>query len=125
MVWTSRLPTRRRCAAFSGHQHRLVRILADRVVLLLPHPEVGLRRQVEPDHLPDALLIQTRFLECRLRKSKDSATLPAARHRQPIEPSTDRTDPPTAPLAWAQRLKRVFDIDITLCPTPPDLFAER
>lgn len=28
----------------------------------------------------------------------------------------DRTDPPTAPLTWGQRLKRVFEIDITLCP---------
>ena len=26
------------------------------------------------------------------------------------------TEPPTAPLSRAQRLKRVFNIDITLCP---------
>jgi hypothetical protein len=30
--------------------------------------------------------------------------------------ATPATDPPTAPLTWAQRLKRVFEIDITLCP---------
>ncbi len=34
----------------------------------------------------------------------------------PADPSTDRADTPTAPLTWAQRLKRVFEIDITLCP---------
>jgi hypothetical protein len=27
-----------------------------------------------------------------------------------------RLEPPLAPLTWAQRLKRVFEIDITLCP---------
>ncbi len=38
----------------------------------------------------------------------------------PAEPvnqaPTTHTDPRTAPLTWAQRLKRVFEIDITLCP---------
>jgi len=33
----------------------------------------------------------------------------------PSESAPDR-DSPTAPLTWAQRLKRVFDIDITACP---------
>ena len=28
----------------------------------------------------------------------------------------DDSDPPIAPLTWAQRLKRVFEFDITLCP---------
>ena len=31
------------------------------------------------------------------------------------EPAFDR-DSPTAPLTWAERLKRVFDIDILVCP---------
>ena len=38
----------------------------------------------------------------------------------PIAPSDSLTDPPTAPLTapltWAQRLKRTFEIDISLCP---------
>ena len=38
------------------------------------------------------------------------------REQQPADPATDSADPPTAPLTWAQRLKRVFEIDITLCP---------
>ncbi len=31
------------------------------------------------------------------------------------ESAVDR-DSPTAPLTWAERLKRVFDIDISVCP---------
>jgi len=50
------------------------------------------------------------------RKSKDSATAQATRQQQPADTPTDSADPPTAPLTWAQRLKRVFEIDITLCP---------
>jgi predicted enzyme related to lactoylglutathione lyase len=34
----------------------------------------------------------------------------------PFGQASDCNDPPTAPLTWAQRLKRVFEIDITLCP---------
>jgi hypothetical protein len=33
----------------------------------------------------------------------------------PVESAVDQAQP-TAPLAWAQRLKRVFEIDITVCP---------
>ena len=33
----------------------------------------------------------------------------------PVESAVDQVRP-TAPLAWAQRLKRVFEIDITVCP---------
>jgi hypothetical protein len=50
------------------------------------------------------------------RKLKDSATAPATRQHYPTESRNDCNDPPTAPLTWAQRLKRVFEIDITLCP---------
>lgn len=38
------------------------------------------------------------------------------RQNRPAEPPTDNIDTPIAPLTWAQRLKRVFEIDITLCP---------
>ncbi len=44
------------------------------------------------------------------RKKRKKPTTPA-----PAESAVDR-DSPTAPLTWAQRLKRVFEIDITVCP---------
>ena len=43
-------------------------------------------------------------------KKRKKPTTPA-----PAEESVDR-DSPTAPLTWAERLKRVFDIDISVCP---------
>ena len=52
----------------------------------------------------------------RRRKLKDSAAAPATRQCSATVSRSDCNDPPTAPLTWAQRLKRVFEIDITLCP---------
>ena len=52
----------------------------------------------------------------RCRKLKDTASPPATRPCSSTESRGDGIDPPTAPLTWAQRLKRVFDIDITRCP---------
>ncbi len=43
------------------------------------------------------------------KKRKKPATPASA------ESAVDR-DLPTAPLSWAERLKRVFDIDISVCP---------
>ena len=43
------------------------------------------------------------------KKRKKPATPASA------ESAVDR-DLPTAPLTWAERLKRVFDIDISVCP---------
>jgi hypothetical protein len=40
----------------------------------------------------------------------------ATRQQGPDSKPTPTTDPPTAPLTWAQRLKRVFESDISLCP---------
>ncbi len=37
------------------------------------------------------------------------------KHSNAAKPSTE-TDRPLAPLCWAERLKRVFKIDIELCP---------
>ncbi len=37
------------------------------------------------------------------------------KHSNAAKPSTE-TDRPLAPLSWAERLKRVFKIDIELCP---------
>src|SRR5512137_236421 len=50
------------------------------------------------------------------RKLKDSAAAPATPQCSPTESHSDCNDPPTAPLTWAQRLKRVFEIDISLRP---------
>jgi hypothetical protein len=58
------------------------------------------------------------------RRAKDAATAQATR-QQPAAPATDNTGPPTAPLTSTQRLKRVFDIDITLCPLCRGQFATR
>jgi hypothetical protein len=55
----------------------------------------------------------------RRRRLKDPAALPATRATRQCAPTDSRSDcndPPTAPLTWAERLKRVFDIDINLCP---------
>jgi len=45
---------------------------------------------------------------------------PNAEHRHRIVPRRSRgridTDKPCAPMSWAQRLKRVFSIDIETCP---------
>ncbi len=44
---------------------------------------------------------------------------PNARQRakkRPKPPPSTQTDSPLAPLSWAERLKRVFLIDIELCP---------
>ena len=43
-------------------------------------------------------------------KQRKKPTTPA-----PAEAAVDR-DTPTAPLTWAERLKRLFDIDISVCP---------
>jgi hypothetical protein len=51
----------------------------------------------------------------RRRKGKT----PSCRDDGPKPPKSDPvddSDPPIAPLTWAQRLKRVFEFDITLCP---------
>ena len=45
-----------------------------------------------------------------VRKQRMKQSIPA-----PAESAVDR-DLPTAPLTWAERLKRVFDIDISVCP---------
>lgn len=49
------------------------------------------------------------------RPFKDPAAAPATRQQNTAQPAADTTDAPTAPLTWAQRLKRVFEIDISLC----------
>jgi hypothetical protein len=45
---------------------------------------------------------------------------PNFRHRKRIVPHHPKgrvdSDKPLAPMSWAQRLKRVFDIDISTCP---------
>jgi hypothetical protein len=52
----------------------------------------------------------------RRRKRNDSAAESAFPECSSAESHHNCNDPPTAPLTWAQRLKRVFEIDISLCP---------
>jgi hypothetical protein len=52
----------------------------------------------------------------RRRKRNDSAAESALPECSSAESHHNCNDPPTAPLTWAQRLKRVFEIDISLCP---------
>jgi hypothetical protein len=52
----------------------------------------------------------------RRRKRNASAAAPTTRPCSSTESSSDCHDPPTAPLTWAERLKRAFEIDINLCP---------
>ena len=35
---------------------------------------------------------------------------------QSLNPTPTESSQPTAPLSWAERLKRVFEIDLTICP---------
>jgi transposase len=66
-------------------------------------PNAKLRKLVVPRPLPKG------------QKRKPTTT---SRHApDPIKPKSEEEDLIlTAPLTWAQRLKRVFSIDITLCP---------
>ena len=84
-----------------------------RLAALIPRPRHNLTRYhgvFAPSAPLRRLIVPTPTSGCKRPKSKDSATAPA--NQSPIAPA----DPPKAPLSWAQRLKRVFDIDITLCP---------
>lgn len=49
-----------------------------------------------------------------------AANLPQRTRKKPATSASAESaleeDPPSAPLTWAERLKRVFDIDISVCP---------
>jgi hypothetical protein len=90
-----------------------------RLAALVPRPRVNLTRYhgvFAPSSSMRRAIVPTPARARQRRKSKDPATAQATPAQQPADPPTDSADPPTAPLTWAQRLKRVFEIDITLCP---------
>jgi len=89
-----------------------------RLAALVPRPRVNLTRYhgVFAPSSPMRRAIVPAPARARRRQPKVSATAHATRQQNTAEPPPDTTDAPTAPLTWAQRLKRVFEIDITLCP---------
>ncbi len=90
-----------------------------RLAALVPRPRVNLTRYhgvFAPSSPMRRAIVPTPADAHRRRKLKDSAAVPATRQCSPTESRSDCNDPPTAPLTWAQRLKRVFELDITLCP---------
>lgn len=90
-----------------------------RLAALVPRPWVNLTRYhgvFAPSSPMRRAILPTPARARQRRKSKDPATAQATREQQPAATPTDSADPPTAPLTWAQRLKRVFELDITLCP---------
>jgi hypothetical protein len=89
-----------------------------RLAALVPRPRVNLTRYhgVFAPSSPLRRAIVPAPARVRRRRPKDSAIAQATRQQQPADPPTDSAAPPTAPLTWAQRLKRVFEIDISLCP---------
>jgi hypothetical protein len=90
-----------------------------RLAALVPRPRINLTRYhgvFAPSSPMRRAIVPTPANARRRRKRKDSAAAPATRQCAPTDSRSDCNDPPTAPLTWAQRLKRVFEIDITLCP---------
>ena len=90
-----------------------------RLAALVPRPRVNLTRYhgvFAPSSPMRRAIVPTPTSARRRRKRKDSAAAIATRQCSPTESHSDGNDPPAAPLTWAQRLKRVFEIDITLCP---------
>jgi hypothetical protein len=90
-----------------------------RLAALVPRPRINLTRYhgvFAPSSPMRRAIVPTPANARRRRKRKDSAPAPATRQCAPTDSRSDCNDPPTAPLTWAQRLKRVFEIDISLCP---------
>ena len=77
-----------------------------RLAARVPRPRINLTRYhgvFAPSSPMRGAIVPTPAKYRQQRKSKDSATAPIAQQHNPTEPPTDRTDPPTAPLSWAQR----------------------
>jgi ribosomal protein S27E len=90
-----------------------------RLAALVPRPRSNLIRYhgvfAPGSPMRQAIVPTTASLRQR-RKHKGPTAAPATLQSGPAEPPINNSDTPTAPLTWAQRLKRVFEIDITLCP---------
>ena len=82
-----------------------------RLAALVPRPRLNLTRYhgVFAPNSPFRKDIVPGAAKPARRKRKHTAT--SAPTESPVEPAQ-----PTAPLTWAQRLKRVFEIDISVCP---------
>lgn len=89
-----------------------------RLAALVPRPRSNLTRYhgVFAPSSPLRGAIVPTPASARRRKRKASAAAPTTRPCSSKESRSDCHDPPTAPLTWAERLKRVFEIDINLCP---------
>ena len=81
-----------------------------RLAALVPRPRINLTRYhgVFAPSSPMRRAIVPTPARARRRKPKNSAHAQATREQNAAEPSADTTDAPSAPLTWAQRLKRVF-----------------
>ena len=90
-----------------------------RLAALVPRPRTNLTRYhgvFAPSSPMRPAIVPTPARLRQRRKHKDPNAAPTTRQNRPAEPPTDNIDTPTAPLTWVQRLKRVFEIDITVCP---------
>lgn len=90
-----------------------------RLAALVPRPRINLTRYhgvFAPSSPMRCAIVPTQAGAGQRRKNKDPTAAPATRQNRPTQPPTDNIDTPITPLTWAQRLKRVFGIDITLCP---------
>ncbi len=93
-----------------------------RLAALVPRPRANLTRYhgVFAPSSPLRQHIVPAAYKTRRPKKKQKTT--TTQDHQQTDKSTRNhhpavsSEPPTAPLSWAQRLKRVFNIDITLCP---------
>jgi hypothetical protein len=89
-----------------------------RLAALVPRPRINLTRYhgvFAPSSPMRGAIAPSPASARRRSKLEDSAAAPATLPCSSTESRSDCNDPPTAPLTWAQRLKRVFEIDITLC----------
>ena len=79
-----------------------------KLAALIPRPRANLTRYhgvLAPNAKFRSLIVPTPNARQRAKR----------KHSNTAKPSTE-TDRPLAPLSWAERLKRVFKIDIELCP---------
>jgi hypothetical protein len=82
-----------------------------RLASLVPRPRANLTRY-HGVFAPNSPYRAAIVLDVRKR---NRAKCKAAKDSTPKDLPED-PEPPTAPLSWAQRLKRVFEIDISVCP---------
>jgi len=89
-----------------------------RIAALAPRPRVTLTRYhgVFAPNSPFRQLIVPASNTSPRRKTRTSPDDQPTEKHTPNRHPAEMTEPPTAPLSWAQRLNRVFNIDITRCP---------